>query len=680
MREGGTDGANAPVETPHLWIPMSDGRRLAARLWLPASASTGAAPVPCILEYLPYRKRDGTAPRDASTHPAFAAAGYASIRVDIQGSGDSDGLFDDEYSERELADGEAVIAWIAAQPWCDGTVGMIGISWGGFNGLQLAARRPEPLKAVVTCCSTVDRHADDIHFMGGCLLTDNFNWGAQMTAYMSRPPDPALRDDWRVRWRERIEALPFLAADWLRRPVRDAYWRHGSVCEDFPAIRAAVLAVGGWNDAYVNAPLALAENLTAPAAALIGPWEHKYPHLSRILPSDFHGEVLRWFDIHLKGLTPEAPPAARAWISEHAPEAGPLARTYGPSPGRWVAEPRWPTAHEAMAVLAPDSDGRLQPAPDDEGLTGSGPEVAVATPLSVGSGAAYFCPGMRVDNELSADQAEDDAASVTFETAPLSAPLEILGRPVLSFTFRVDRPVAQLCARLCDVSPDGASMRVSYRPLNLCHHAGHDRPEALEPGQEYRAMIALNTCGHRFRAGHRIRLALSTSYWPVLWPAPEPATVTLPLNDMRLLLPERVVTREPDAKAPGPARTASAPVGTEHAAPASTAAEEVAEDGTQALVTRDFFGRLTHADHGLEVESGVDQRFEIHPGDPLSARHVADWRFAFARDGFSAEILSHAEMTSTATAFRLHRRVVAREGGATMIEKEWTETVPRGYL
>ena len=276
------------ASTVDTWIDLPDGRRLAARLWQPAAD----APAPAILEYLPYRKRDGTAPRDATTHAVFAAAGYACVRVDIAGTGDSDGVFDDEYSEQELSDGEAVIAWIARQPWCDGNVGMIGISWGGFNGLQLAFRRPPALKAIVTCCSTVDRYADDIHYMGGCLLTDNFNWGAQMLAYQSRPPDPALRDDWRERWAERIETLPFLAARWLEHPVRDAYWRHGSVCEDWQAIEAAVLAIGGWADAYVNAPPALAANLAAPAKALMGPWEHKYPHIAQINVADFHGEVV----------------------------------------------------------------------------------------------------------------------------------------------------------------------------------------------------------------------------------------------------------------------------------------------------------------------------------------------------------------------------------------------------
>ena len=291
--------AQTPITvTEHLWIPLPDGRRLAARMWQPA----GAGPFPVILEYLPYRKRDGTAPRDATTHPVFAAHGYACVRVDITGSGDSDGRFDDEYSEQELSDGEAVLEWIAQQPWSTGKVGMIGISWGGFNGLQMAYRRPEALKAVVSVASTVDRYADDIHYMGGCLLSDNKNWASQMFAYMTRPLDPKLRPDWRAEWLGRINDLPFMAADWLRHQTRDAFWKHGSVCEDWSAIQAPVLAITGWADAYVNAPPALAAKMTgAPAKALMGPWEHRYAHISQIEAADFHGEVLRWFDQYLKG-------------------------------------------------------------------------------------------------------------------------------------------------------------------------------------------------------------------------------------------------------------------------------------------------------------------------------------------------------------------------------------------
>jgi putative CocE/NonD family hydrolase len=654
-------------EIPDARIPLPDGRALAARLWLPE----GAGPVPAILEYLPYRHRDGTAARDATTHPVFAAEGFACVRVDIAGSGDSDGLFDDEYSEQEMRDGEAVIAWIAAQDWCDGAVGMIGISWGGFNGLQLAARRPPALKAVVTMCSTVDRFADDIHYMGGCLLTDNFNWGAQMTAYMSRPPDPAMRADWRARWIERIERMPFLAADWLRRPVRDDYWRHGSVCEDWGAITAPTLAIGGWNDAYVNAPVALAENLSAPVRALIGPWEHKYPHISRILPADLHGEALRWFGRWLGGRETgaEASPAFRFWLTEHD---GPPSPLYGPRPGGWAAEARWPSPDVRPRALSLTPDGLGERAA--EGV------IPVATPLSVGRKAAYFCPGMRIDNEFAPDQREDDARSVCFDLAPLAAPLEIVGRPELEIAFRADRPAAQLVARLCDVAPDGTSMRVSYRALNLTHHAGHDRPRALRPGETARARIALNACAHRFRRGHRLRLALSTAYWPVLWPSPAPATVTLDLAGCRLILPERVGGEPADPQPPGPPRafpTLDAEIlrGT-----TSETASRVDADGTLLLETFDDFGMARDRGHGLANGHTVRQRFAIREGDPLSARHEAVWRYEFARGDWGVAIDSESLMTCDADNFVLRRRVIASEADETVLDRTWNATIPRGLL
>ena len=650
----------------HFWVPLPDGRRLAAKLWLPAAE----APTPVILEYLPYRKRDGTASRDATTYSVFADAGYACLRVDIAGSGDSDGIFDDEYSEQELTDGEAVIAWAASQPWSSGAVGMIGISWGGFNGLQLAFRRPESLKAIVTVCSTVDRYADDIHYMGGTLLTDNCNWGAQMTAYQSRPPDPELRDDWRTRWVERIETLPFLAADWLGHSRRDAYWRHGSVCEDWGAIRAATLAIGGWADAYVNAPPALAANLSSPAKALIGAWDHKYPHIARINPADFHGEVINWFDRWLKGETngAEALPAYRAFIQEHD---HPSPRLKSRS-GRWIAEAEWPSPAIRPFEFWLTGEGLAREAGD--GVT------TVSTPFHVGKGAAYFCPGMRIDNELADDQADDDALSVCFDTPELTEDLELLGRAELKFAFTVDKPVAQLCARLCDVAPDGVSQRISYRALNLCHHASHETPEALEPGRTYRARITLNQFGHRLRAGHRLRLALSTSYWPVIWPAPDPVSVKLDLAESCLVLPVRHVTQEIDPAAPDPPREFPASNEEELRAPASSSRRAIEPDGSHVLETRDDFGMTRDTGHGLIVGSEVTQRFSIRPDDPLSARHVTTWRFDFRRGDWQIAVTSESEMTSDAEKFHLSRRVIGQEGDEVVIDRKWHADVPRGLL
>jgi putative CocE/NonD family hydrolase len=628
------------------------------------------APAPAILEYLPYRKRDGTAARDATTYAVFAEAGYAGIRVDIAGSGESDGLFDDEYSERELADGEAVIAWIAGQPWCDGNVGMIGISWGGFNGLQIAFRRPPALKAIVTVCSTTDRFRDDTHFMDGCLLTDNFGWGAQMTAYLTRPPDPLLRNDWREQWLERIENLPFLAAIWQRHPTRDSYWKHGSVCEDWTAIQAATLAIGGWADAYLNAPPALAAHLGAPVKALIGPWEHKYPHIARINPADFHGEVIGWFDRWLKG-TPnsaESLPAYRAYLQEHDRPS----RDYKLRAGRWIAEASWPSPHVSNRVLHLTNDGLAE-------IAGSG-ERLVATPLQAGEASAYWCPGMRIGSELAEDQADDDALSARFDTPALTAPLELLGRAEADLAVTVDRPVAQLCLRLCDVGPDGVSQRISYRVRNLTHDASQESPEPLQPGRIYRLRIALNDCAHHLPAGHRLRLAISTSYWPLVWPAPEPATVTLHLADCRLALPVRHVETEIDAAAPPAPRPFP-----QHGAevlrnPTNRAEQRVQEDGTHIRESFDDFGMTRDPDHGLEVGSHVAQRYVIHPDDPLSARHEIDWRYEFRRGDWSVRIDSENRMTCDAESFHLERKVAASEGETIVLERSWREEIPRGLL
>jgi putative CocE/NonD family hydrolase len=227
------------------WIPMRDGTRLAARLFLPEDAE--ANPVPAILEYIPYRRRDSTRDGDNLTHPWFAAQGYACVRLDIRGTGDSEGIIRDEYLKQEQDDGVDAIAWIARQPWCTGKVGMMGISWGGFNSLQVAACRPEALKAIITVCSTDDRYADDMHYMGGCIVTDTIAWGTSFFGRMARPPDPLMVGEahWRDMWRERLEGWepPFIT--WLQHQHRDEFWKHGSICEEYGNVQCAVFAVGG---------------------------------------------------------------------------------------------------------------------------------------------------------------------------------------------------------------------------------------------------------------------------------------------------------------------------------------------------------------------------------------------------------------------------------------------------
>jgi uncharacterized protein len=202
-------------EIEHTWLTLSDGCRLAARIWLPEDAE--ADPVPAVLEFLPYRKVDGTAIRDAKRQPYVPGFGYATVRVDMRGTGESQGLIADEYTEQEHADALEVIAWLRELPWCDGTVGMWGISWGGFNALQVAALRPAGLKAIMTLCSTDDRYADDVHYRGGCVLAlDMLHWASSMLTWNARPPDPRLYGEgWREEWMRRLEGANAWIEPWL---------------------------------------------------------------------------------------------------------------------------------------------------------------------------------------------------------------------------------------------------------------------------------------------------------------------------------------------------------------------------------------------------------------------------------------------------------------------------------
>jgi len=466
-------------EIEHTVIPLRDGTQLAARVWLPQNA--GQHHVPAILEYLPYRARTGTFERDALTHPYFAGHGYAAVRVDIRGSGESDGLLTDEYTLQEQDDAIEVIAWLAAQPWSNGRVGMMGISWGGFNALQVAARRPPALKAVITVCSTDDRYRDDVHYMGGAPLRAGMGWAGFLFASMCFPRDPAVVGErWRAMWRERLNQLPLFQDRWLRHPWRDGYWKHGSVCEDYSAITSPVYAVGGWTDGYTNTIPRLLSRLTVPRKGLIGPWAHAYPHIALPGPQiGFLQEALRWWDHWLKdidtGLMSE--PMLRAWMTDSFSPAP----FHQELPGRWITEPSWPTPNVAIHRLYLADKG-LQPSPASLTVR------EVCSPLTVGKQGGAWCPFGRGDDQAG-DQQDDDARSLVFDTAPLDTSIEILGAPTITLDLSVDRTQANLIVRLCDVRPDGTSLRISYGVLNLARRDGPEKPTPLEPGRRYRVRL-----------------------------------------------------------------------------------------------------------------------------------------------------------------------------------------------
>jgi uncharacterized protein len=628
-------------EIEHILIPLRDGTDLAARIWLPVDAETN--PVPAILEYLPYRKRTGTYDRDALTHPYLAGHGYAGVRVDIRGSGESDGLLFDEYALQEQDDALEVIAWLAAQPWCSGAVGMMGISWGGFNALQVAARRPPALKAIITICSTDDRYRDDVHTMGGAVLRAGFGWASFLFGAMCNPPDPALVGDrWRALWLERLNNLPLFLETWLRHPWRDAYWKHGSVCEDYAAIACPVFAVGGWTDGYTNAIPRLLEHLSVPRKGLIGPWAHAYPHFALPGPPvGFLQEALRWWDHWLKGIDTGVmdEPMLRAWMTESVAPA----TFHETLPGRWIAEPAWPPANHTLHSLHL-TDGGLQP--DGTGLT----PRPVCSPLTMGKHGGAWCPFGR-GGDQAGDQQEDDAQSLVFDTAPLAARTEILGAPVVTLQVAADRKLAILVVRLCDVHPDGRSLRVSFGILNLCHRDGYEAPAPLAPGQRYRVCIRLNDAGSVFPPGHRIRVAISTGYWPMIWPSPEKATVTL--FGGTLELPVRPATADALPPLPGP----------------ESAAPEPTTDLGQGVLRIDRLG----------LELGGQSSFDVHldEDDALSAVFEMRQSQTVSRGAWRIGIETQLRMSCTQDAFRLLASVRATEADSEVCRREWDRSVPR---
>ena len=661
----------------NIWIPMADGCRLAARLWMPEGAD--GVPVPAILEYLPYRKRDFTRRRDESMHPWLAARGYACVRVDMRGSGDSDGILHDEYLAQEQEDALEVIAWIARQPWCSGRVGMMGKSWGAYNSLQVAARRPPALAAIVAVMGTDDRFAECIHYSGGALLNDNFWWGCIMQLFNARPPDPQIVGErWREMWRERLEAERFWPEIWLRHQRLDDYWKHGSVCFDYEAIQCPVWFWGGWADLYRDTPFRLARHLAVPHKVTVGPWAHLYPHEAEPKPAvGFLQESLRWWDRWLKdrdnGVDHERP--IRLYMMESVPPVPHLSER----PGRWIEEEAWPSPHVATRELAL-SPGRLETDPATVELAA----LEVASPQSTGLASGDWA-SFAVAGDLPGDQSLDAFGSLEFDGEPLTERLELLGHARATLEVAVDRPSAVVTARLIDVAPGGRATLVARGFLNLSQRESRENPAAVVPGEPYRVTVQMTGTAYAFPPGHRVRLALSTAYWPVIWPSPEPVRLTVFTGASALELPVRQ-PQAADAHVPPLPPPEAAPPSGMTLLRAGRLERAVTLDQLSGEVTHRLFidggtfgpwGKLRLEAPGMEMSHVYERLYAIRPEDPLSARAVMTQSCELGRGSWQVKIDTCAEMTSTRATFELAAWVEAREGSEVLCRREWKASIPR---
>jgi len=662
-------------EIENVFIEMPDGARIAARLWLPKDAC--AQPVPAIVEMIPYRKRDFMRSRDEPMHRYFALSGYASVRIDLRGSGDSDGVLDDEYSAQEHADALAVIEWIAAQQWCSGAVGMTGISWGGFNALQVAALRPPALKAIITLCASDDRYADDAHYKGGCLLNENMQWGSILTFYNALPPDPEIAGEgWRDTWRQRIEQVLPYPAVWLRRQWRDAYWKHGSVCEDYGAIECPVYAIGGWADGYTNAVPRLLEGLTCPRKGLIGPWAHTFPHNGIPGPAiGYLQEAVRWWDHWLKGIDTGImeEPVMRAWLQDSLPPQP----QYATRPGRWIAESEWPSPRIEQRQLFLNWGYLAAEA-------GEVHEVLFSSPQTLGVRAGEWC-GFGSDGESPRDQRPDDGGSLVFDSDPLDEPVDLFGAPVLELDVKSDQPVALLVARLCDVDETGASSRISWGVLNLTHRDSHEFPEALTPGKWYRVRLKLDDLGQRLPAGHRLRLGLSTVYWPLIWPSPQKAALTVRTGTGMLSLPVRP-ERPEDANLRPFEEPEEAP-GTRHQKLRHLDLRRVLEidlatnEMIYTLKGGEFdasMARINEID--LDLGYTLFKRYRIAEDDPNSAQTDLQQSAILKRGDWSVRVELKTSLSATPAFFMFSGDLEAYEGDMPFASRHWALSIPRKLL
>ena len=662
-----------------VWIPMSDGTRLAARIWMPSSANE--TPVPAILEYIPYRRRDFTRIRDDNTHPRFAQAGYAAVRVDMRGAGDSDGLMHDEYLQQELDDGCEVIAWIAAQPWCDGHGGMMGKSWGAYNSFQVAAMRPPALRAIIPVMGTDDRWEEDIHFRNGVMATDNFWWGSIMQLFNTAPPDPdVVGARWEEMWKERLEAMTLWANLWTQHQTNDAMWKHGSISRNYADIQVPVYFFGGWADMFRDTPFRIAEHLKTPCKVLMGPWAHLYPHDGIPGPQvDFVDEAIRWWDHWLKdidsGIMDE--PRLRFYVLDSAPPHP--ARTH--SEGRWVELADWPS---------PEVEGRRlwlnQGALGETPKTG-GAAMSICSPQTHGA-AGSDMGSFAIPGDMPGDLRMDAGVALNCRSEPLDATMDILGQPKLRLRVAADRPQGFVAAILADEAANGVQSLISRGFFNLTHRESNEVVTPIQPGKEMEVEVILHGIAWSLPKGHRLVLHVASTYWPILWPAPEPVTISLACGVSMLNIP---VLKASDSR-PAPRELAPPPAPAERRLTAlgkGKIEREVTTDLLTGISRQRVFidggvfgpiGKVRFDDIGTQMHDVSERIFEIHPDDPLSARATMTQSRTMERGDWRVHLKTYSEMTCTKEAFILSAWCECWKGDEIFHRVDWHHEIPRNGM
>jgi hypothetical protein len=658
------------IELRDAWIAMPDGVRLSVDLYLPAGGGADEK-FPVLLEYLPYRKDEDRGGR-YGVFSYFVQRGYVVARVDIRGTGRSEGrLVEYEYSGQEQIDGETVIDWLAKQPFSSGKVGMFGISWGGFNSIQMAMRRPPALKAIVPIMATDDLYQDDVHFIDGMMHVDSYEIAQDVWNILPGAPDYRIDKEY---FANRFDTTPWLLI-YKRRQRDGPFWDRASLNRDYGLIDIPVFAIGGWYDGYRDSVPRMLQHLKAPVKGMLGPWNHTWPNEAVPPPAiEWRHEAVRWFDRWLKGRDTGImdEPAFSVYVRDwHPPGVAPEQ-----IPGRWRFEPGWPSP-------------RVEPKPlylrPDHGLSES--------PPADGTHQLRYVPTVGVEasgnvmwwGDWAPDQRPADTFSLVYESEPLAEDVEILGFPTARLNASADALLAYWIARLSDVAPDGRATQVAGAGFNGAHRESAADPAPMEPDRFYPLDIEMRFTSWVFPKGHRIRLAVNNAQWPMVWPTPHAMSTSLSLGGVEGSRLELPVARKQEGPAPEFRPSAKDPELPGFRNLESETVSGYAEIRTIARDQREETTTVTATNSGAdETPWGIlryDEKIVHEASDRDPARASVKTRYAITLEQPQRELTWEGVMELRSDSENFHYDYTRRlfEGGELLREKHWKETIRRDF-
>lgn len=633
-----------PVEVRRdVRIPISDqSASLSADLYLPQ----GAEPAPALVTVVPYRKDLGNGYHDSLLW--FAQRGYAGVLVDNAGLGSSDGTPHAPWSPSETDDAIAAIDWAAAQPWCDGKIGMWGISHGGFTALRAASRQPPQLRAIIPIMNAVDVERDAMHPGGarGDFLRLAL-WGSGQLLQQLLPPfvNHTSGDEQR-RWHRRLHDTEPAIIPLARLAPGDPEWHKRTV--DVDAVTIPALCVGGWQDIFPEATLQRCyEKIQGPKKLIVGPWGHTLPHESPFGAIDFLPIALRWWDHWLRdtanGVMDE--PSVSLYVQGNA--------------ASWRSYDSWPVAKDELVLTnADDLLAETTPGESGTGSAGTGSAGRYVSDPSIGAlsglrGVALGALG------LPQDQHDDDMRALSVTSSPMEHGITIGGAAEVKVRLAAPpaepveaQPIERLVVRLCEVDPQGRS---TFITSGMVCPRRHTESES----------VTLAPAAHRVRAGHRVRVTISDADFPRLVPLPDP--VMIEVASIEITLPtftdnDGYPLRMPALAAP------HSEADTRHGSWKVT--RNRSDDSVEVVIEKGRSGSATHDGHRLDVTTRYIARVSReNSGSAIAgATHSAT---AVMQTGET--IIVNVSVECTRTRLRVDGNVI--QDGAPIVSKRWESSL-----